>query len=228
MLGLIVVLMITFIIVQLNIFNFFEDKNLTEQNIAIHYDGIEPRQEAEAAMYDHLHDQREDLPIVSNLKSSKNTRNYYNNRAYAGAPPRIPHTVNDLFSKDNGNFESCLHCHQNGSYSIEMKAYAPIVPHPNFLNCKQCHVPQKTEKLFKSTDWKNTFQVVRAQRHLPGSPPVIPHSLQLRENCLSCHLGNSAMEEIKVTHPERTNCRQCHVETNSMELFSRKTIEKNL
>ncbi len=44
-----------------------------------------------------------------------------------------------------------------------------------------------------------------------GSPPMIPHQLQMRESCVSCHAGPSAPKEIRVTHPERINCRQCHL-----------------
>ena len=45
----------------------------------------------------------------------------------------------------------------------------------------------------------------------PGGPPMIPHQIQMRENCISCHAGPSAPKEIRVTHPERVNCRQCHL-----------------
>ena len=40
---------------------------------------------------------------------------------------------------------------------------------------------------------------------------MIPHDLQLRGNCLACHAGPAAVEEIRTAHPERTNCRQCHL-----------------
>lgn len=226
MLGLIIVLMITFIIVQLNIFNFFKSSNIVEVKTEKQFYGLIPRQETEAAMYDRLHDKDSNIPLASKRKSTKRASTHYNNRAFAGAPPRIPHPVSDLLQ--NGSFENCLQCHQNGSYAIDMQAYAPIVPHPTFVNCRQCHVPKRTSKLFKDTNWKNVFKVVEGRRHLPGSPPVIPHSLQLRENCLSCHLGNGAMEEIKVSHPERTNCRQCHVESNTLEFFSRSTTNESL
>ena len=79
----------------------------------------------------------------------------------------------------------------------------------------------KTLRLFKPTTWEKSYKVVKGRQHLPGSPPVIPHSLQLRENCMSCHFGEGAMQEIKVTHPERTNCRQCHVQTTTTEKFIR-------
>ena len=47
-------------------------------------------------------------------------------------------------------------------------------------------------------------------RRAAGSPPPIPHALQMRENCLACHAGPGAVLEIRSTHPERWNCRQCH------------------
>lgn len=180
--------------------------------------GIIPRQESEAAMYDSLHDNSK-VPMPSSKKSTRHGKDYYKIRAYEGAPPRIPHSVDEVIK--DGGFENCLQCHKNGSYSVKMKAYAPIAPHPTFKNCRQCHVPKKTKNLFKPTNWKKVKTLKKGRRHLPGSPPVIPHSLQLRENCMSCHFGNGAVEEIKVSHPERTNCRQCHVETNETETFSR-------
>jgi cytochrome c-type protein NapB len=217
-LFIIISLMVTFIIVQLNIFSFF-DSEPNEIAKDDHHYGIVPPQKAEADMYLGLHDNSPAPKKMKYWKSTKTHNNFYKNRAYPGAPPRIPHQVNEVLT--DGSFENCLQCHQNGSYSIEMKAYAPKAPHPDFKNCRQCHVPQLTKKLFKPTKWKNEFKVVKGRRHLPGSPPVIPHSLQLRENCLSCHFGEGAMQEIKVSHPERANCRQCHVQTKSTEEFKR-------
>jgi hypothetical protein len=48
-------------------------------------------------------------------------------------------------------------------------------------------------------------------RTADGLPPSIPHDLQLRGNCLACHMGPAAVAEIRTTHPERSDCRQCHV-----------------
>jgi cytochrome c-type protein NapB len=45
---------------------------------------------------------------------------------------------------------------------------------------------------------------------MPGSPPPIPHALQMRENCRACHAGPGAVAELRTTHPERVTCRQCH------------------
>lgn len=149
---------------------------------------------------------------------------YYKNRAYHGAPPSIPHPV-----KNEGNIggNDCLKCHQNGGFVDKFKAYAPVTPHPEMINCKQCHVSQNTASLFKETNFRKiVFPEAGSNNALDGSPPIIPHQLQLRENCLACHAGPSAPKEIRVSHPDRVNCRQCHVlnnkETRDIGNFIRK------
>lgn len=152
------------------------------------------------------------MPVDENHQRSMKT--YYNNRAFYGAPPSIPHTVE---SERNMGENSCLKCHENGGFSAKFNAYAPVTPHPEKINCRQCHVPEKTTSLFKGTNFKKgTIPLVGANNALDGSPPVIPHQLQLRENCLACHAGPAAPKEIRVTHPERINCRQCHVPNNKV------------
>jgi cytochrome c-type protein NapB len=134
---------------------------------------------------------------------------YYNNRAFHGAPPSIPHPIDEM---QNIGENSCLKCHENGGFVEKFRAYTPVTPHPELVNCKQCHVEQQKQTLFKT----GTYARLRApevgnNNALLTSPPVIPHQTQLRENCLSCHAGPSAPIEIRVSHPERINCRQCHV-----------------
>lgn len=145
-------------------------------------------------------------------KHQRSLKTYYNNRAYHGAPPSIPHDVADERSMGEN---SCLKCHQDGGFVTKYNAYTPVTPHPEYENCRQCHVPQKTNKLFKGTNFvKIAAPKVGVNKALVSSPPVIPHQIQLRENCLSCHAGPSAPKEIRVSHPERVNCRQCHVLNN--------------
>lgn len=163
------------------------------------------------------------MPIDENHQRTMET--YYNNRAYHGAPPSIPHIVKEELSM-GGN--TCLQCHENGGFVEKFNAYAPVAPHPKMLNCRQCHVAQNTEILFKET----TFTKVLApetdiNNALPGSPPVIPHQIQMRENCLSCHAGPGAPKEIRVTHPERINCMQCHVPNNMKVADNEVFIRKN-
>ncbi len=134
---------------------------------------------------------------------------YYDNRAYPGAPPSIPHPVKEKLGM-GGNI--CLQCHQNGGFVEKFNAYAPVTPHPDMINCKQCHVEQQTQSKFVDTEfYKKPAPAVGANNALPGSPPVIPHELQMRENCLACHAGPAAVKELWFDHPERINCRQCHV-----------------
>ena len=132
---------------------------------------------------------------------------YYGNRAFYGAPPSIPHPV----SEGNIGSKQCLKCHENGGFVQKFNAYSPVTPHPEKINCLQCHVPNKTEELFVGTSWKRSTGPQIGHQALLGSPPIIPHQIQLRENCLSCHAGPSAAKEIRTTHPNRVNCRQCHV-----------------
>ena len=52
------------------------------------------------------------------------------------------------------------------------------------------------------------------------APPTIPHKTFMRENCVACHAGPAAREEIRTSHPERRRCRQCHVPVATQETFS--------
>ena len=161
--------------------------------------------------------------LPSNDLHSRSLNNYYDNRAYPGAPPSIPHEVgSDLVLGGN----ACLKCHEHGGYTSKYQAYAPVTPHPEMINCRQCHVTQNTASFFVATQTeKYSAPKAGSNNALLGSPPVIPHQIQMRENCLACHAGPSAPKEIRVTHPERINCRQCHVpktdEGVALDLFKR-------
>lgn len=157
---------------------------------------------------------------------------YRSLRAFPGAPPRIPHGLTE------GEFRQalCSSCHLRGGYVARFGGYAPVTPHPEYANCLQCHVPDATKvgigfpdpvdpvvcsqchpapgsraTNFASLDWRPLAWPQRNQRAMEGSPPWIPHDLQLRGNCLACHGGPGAVAEIRTTHPEQVNCRQCHV-----------------
>ena len=129
-------------------------------------------------------------------------------RAYPGAPPVIPHPVqNDGFMADG-----CLDCHRGGGWVPEQQAYAPVTPHPDYGNCRQCHVPMDEDTpLFADIDWHPRLAPEMDVRAMPGAPPVIPHDLQLREDCHACHTGPAAVAEIRTDHGDRVHCRQCHV-----------------
>lgn len=153
-------------------------------------------------------------------------------RAYAGAPPRIPHGLTDTEFR----LGLCASCHERGGFVPRFGGYAPVTPHPEFreclqchapdamtvgiplpgepggLSCSQCHVdPDRPPPSLVSLDWAPLRAPDRNQRATEGSPPWIPHDLQLRGNCLACHAGPGAVRELRTTHPERIACRQCHV-----------------
>ena len=147
---------------------------------------------------------------------------FYSRRAYPGAPPVIPHPVKNPAGYGG---KDCLSCHQSGGYTPEFQAYAPVVPHPELLSCRSCHVPAETNRLFRDTDWQTVAANPINQEALPGSPPPIPHTLHMRDNCLACHAGPGAVKEIRVTHPERVNCRQCHVLSEPVTDWQRQPLQ---
>jgi cytochrome c-type protein NapB len=158
-------------------------------------------------------------------------------RAYPGAPPRIPHGL----TNEEYRTGRCNACHERGGYVERFAAYAPVTPHPEYAACLQCHVAEATivgisfpdpgrdglclqchtrgdpRPSFSMANWRPLAWPSVGQSALDGSPPLIPHDFELRGNCLACHLGPSAVEELRTSHPERANCRQCHVSANAME-----------
>lgn len=134
-------------------------------------------------------------------------------RAYPGAPPAIPHDVDDAWLRT----QACNTCHARGGWVPDQGAYAPVTPHPQFQNCMQCHVDGAEGGLFVTTEFEPADWPALEQQALTWgdgvedrSPPPIPHALQLRGNCLACHAGPAAVAEVRTTHPERASCRQCH------------------
>lgn len=147
---------------------------------------------------------------TENLTAGSGGRNligYYELRQYPGSPPRIPHEVDLSFS---GNETNCLSCHRRGGYSTDFQAFAPVTPHPEYTLCTQCHAQVQTKELFVETNWKSVAPPRLGQSFLSSSPPAIPHSIQLRENCITCHTGPGAVVEIRIDHASRGDCRQCH------------------
>ena len=129
-------------------------------------------------------------------------------RAYDGAPPVIPHAL----------IGECATCHDDDGMAIVGIGIAPASPHGSvgaaglFKRCRQCHVPSGTAAVMVSSRFNGLPQGAwKGGRATPGAPPTIPHTLQLRENCLSCHGGPASRVEIRTSHPERPRCRQCHV-----------------
>ncbi len=206
-LGIALMLMVSFIWVMIKVFD-FDSHGPFKKEVLTDFRGIDRPLESQAGMYYGLKEGNKYPETKNNPNSKRDLDSFYKNRAYLGAPPTIPHQIKTSM---NGSFENCLHCHLNGGFAAEFEAYAPVTPHPEFTNCKQCHVPQRTTSLFKDINWHKPTTAKLGKSHLKGSPPTIPHSLQMRETCLSCHSGQGSIKAIRVTHPERVNCLQCHV-----------------
>ncbi len=149
-------------------------------------------------------EQTADIPIELTPTTVRAAR-----RAYEGAPPVVPHPP--LGTR-------CTACHTATGQPVPPLGMAPANPHSKtidggrFTNCRQCHLFAKSEEEFQPNDFQGLPQVVaRADRPYPGAPPVIPHPLFMREDCLACHAGPAARPEIRCDHTQRANCRQCHV-----------------
>ena len=153
-------------------------------------------------------------------------------RGYPGAPPRIPHPL----TAEEFRTDGCKTCHERGGYSVRFTAYVPVTPHPERGICLQCHVGVDSvmgleapnpnpnarcplchgpsggrPRAEASATWPTTVWPKLAPLPPDGTPPPIPHDLQYRQNCLTCHAGPAAVAEIRTKHPEWANCRQCHV-----------------
>ena len=209
--SLFVVLFIAFI----TIWNYSYYQGQEDAYIPLESDKITPVIPTEAGVFKRSEHALDYTNMPTDFEHQRSLDNYYDNRAYHGAPPSIPHAIEE---RQNIGDNTCLKCHENGGFVAKFNAYTPVTPHPELVNCKQCHVPQKSKSLFKSGNFAKVHAPkVGNNNVLVTSPPVIPHQTQLRENCLACHAGPSAPKEIRVSHPERVNCRQCHV-PNTKEL----------
>ncbi len=144
---------------------------------------------------------------LAGVSSERTLSEYYARRQYPGAPPVIPHKVDE---PDLARVE-CLACHAKGGWSEELKRHTPITPHPEQEACRQCHIAVTDVKLFVDIDWRSVATPRLGRSELPGAPPPIPHELQMRGDCIACHVGPGAVASIRVEHPSRGNCRQCHV-----------------
>lgn len=141
---------------------------------------------------------------------------YYSLRQYPGSPPYIPH---DPADKKGAEYE-CLSCHERGGFVEAMNRFTPVTPHPQYVSCRQCHMKMVTETLFRENGHVSVQTPKLGRSALPGSPPPIVHSLQMRENCIACHVGPGTVVPIRVEHPMRGNCRQCHVPEETKTLFT--------
>lgn len=151
-------------------------------------------------------------------------------RAYDGAPPVVPHPINQHSSFD------CLACHGDGKQIKDR--FAPKMSHEFMHNCTQCHVPNGGNVTAEDSELRawladNHFAGAAAPgkgaRAYPGAPPVIPHSTAMRSDCLSCH-GPNGNVALRTPHPYQQSCTQCHAPSADADqriFFSRDWLELN-
>lgn len=131
-------------------------------------------------------------------------------RAYAGAPPVVPHAVDELSTL------ACLACHEAGA--LVGGRLAPPMSHSTRESCTQCHVsaaerPRWMESGAPGAWAGNSFvglpERPSGARAWAGAPPTLPHPSWMRERCASCH-GVAGRAGLRTSHPGRQSCPQCH------------------
>lgn len=137
------------------------------------------------------------------------------NRAFEGAPPTIPHQI------DHMSTVSCTACHGADGQSLRIgnQVVAQPMSHPLMTNCTQCHVPQQQIQEDEQQWLRNSFadepSPEQGERAFPGAPPSIPHTVWMRQDCLSCH-GPNGQPALRSGHVWRTNCLQCHEQSSEL------------
>lgn len=152
---------------------------------------------------------------ASLVKRPSATANRAKHRAFAGAPPTVPHPI------ETRGTAACIDCHSRGLQIADVRA--PAMSHVVYVSCNQCHVEQ-TNARFDATDWAsagtNSFAGLastgKGPRLYDGSPPVVPHTTLMRERCISCH-GPRGEDGLRTSHPERHNCNQCHTPSATLD-----------
>jgi len=138
-------------------------------------------------------------------------------RAFEGAPPVVPHPIVQQSA------QSCLVCHGEGLKLGDK--LATRISHAHFTSCTQCHVEAETSGPFDAviagaSGYENTFTGIERSgpgtRAMGGSPPQIPHTMWLREDCTSCH-GLVARPGLRTSHPWLSNCVQCHAPSAELD-----------
>jgi len=128
-------------------------------------------------------------------------------RAYDGAPPTIPHAIDQL------SVPECLTCHEHGTVVAGLTA--PPMSHAPQGSCVQCHVvaadprPGVTTPPEPASSFVGLAPPRTGERAWHGAPPTIPHTTWMRDRCESCH-GVLGANGMKSTHVWRQSCTQCH------------------
>jgi len=140
-------------------------------------------------------------------------------RAYFGAPPVIPHPVQQQSQAE------CRACHELG-VRIRGLAATPY-PHDNLVSCTQCHAMgapglpwdpdgQREDPRAVVNTFVGESAPLKGERWTGIAPPRLPHPTFMHERCISCH-GPNGRDAMKSTHPDRQSCLQCHPTDSTLE-----------
>lgn len=154
------------------------------------------------------------LPVATPEQRAQAVAQRKTHRAYDGAPPTIPHEI------DQREVPGCLACHGEGMKLGNREA--PKISHPPYQSCTQCHVvgdsprPLASYKDIPRNGFVGLASAGYGQRAWPGAPPTMPHSTLMRNDCSSCH-GPKGLPGLRTSHPERQNCQQCHASSARLD-----------
>lgn len=160
-----------------------------------------------------------ELPVMSEKERADVVKHRAERRAYDGAPPVIPHAINTR------EVQSCVSCHGADSKVVIAGKNTPKMSHPMLANCTQCHTPSEGSNFLKGNDLaglniESAFVGAKSPgsggKAYDGAPPVMPHRLNMRQNCMACH-GNGMVNAVSTSHPQRKNCLQCHAANASFD-----------
>ncbi len=163
------------------------------------------------------------LPPVTAADRARALRERAERRAYEGAPPTIPHLVAEDAATD------CLACHERGA--LIAGRIAPAMAHERYGSCLQCHAPAVRGAPFgepppvAGTTFAGLEAPGRGTRAWAGAPPTIPHRLEMRSNCASCH-GPSGRAPLRTPHATRQSCLQCHAQDAAAQARNHVEVEE--
>lgn len=154
--------------------------------------------------------EREPGSVLTDRELAEILTNRAERRAFDGAPPIVPHEIDQLSSA------SCMICHGTEASLVIAGRRPAAISHPYYASCTQCHVPAdglrrltEEERLIVASAFEGREAPGQGSRAYPGAPPTVPHPLFMKPHCMSCH-GPTRPNAIRSSHPDRQNCLQCH------------------
>lgn len=114
--SLFVLLFIAFI----TVWNFSYQQGLEEAYVPVDVDDSFYSIPSEAGVFKRSEHALDYSEIPADFEHQRSLDSYYDNRAYHGAPPSIPHPTEE---QQNLGDNSCLKCHENGGFVEKFQAY---------------------------------------------------------------------------------------------------------